>query len=137
MQRIELRMPKGRSKCVFSFFLRYRFVFEAHARLTNIRVEGIFSCHARLPSMLESFRVILRSGFIRDSASLQPRTFLYVCSPMFVRKDYKVNPEGAQPYATISMYSDLVESKELGLIRADITPNLTKKVKRRLYLYRV
>lgn len=27
------------------------------------------------------------------------------------------------------MYSDLVESKGLGLVRADITPNLTKKVR--------
>ncbi|CAM9808831.1 unnamed protein product, partial [Laminaria digitata] len=45
-------------------------------------------------------------------------------------QDYKVSPEGAQPYATISMYEDLVESKGLGLIRADITPNLTKKVRR-------
>ena len=44
------------------------------------------------------------------------------------RQDYKVDPGGAQPYATISMYADLVESKDLGLIRADITPNLTKKV---------
>lgn len=43
-------------------------------------------------------------------------------------QDYKVNPGGAQPYATISVYDDLVDSKGLGLIRADITPNLTKKV---------
>lgn len=48
---------------------------------------------------------------------------------MLGRQDYKVNPGGAQPYATVSMYPDLVESKDLGLIRADITPNLTKKVK--------
>ncbi|CAN0376299.1 unnamed protein product [Scytosiphon promiscuus] len=51
---------------------------------------------------------------------------------MSLRQDYKVNPGGAQPYATISMYSDLVESKELGLIRADITPNLNKKEVARL-----
>ena len=43
-----------------------------------------------------------------------------------------MNPEGAQPYATISVYGDLVESKGLGLIRGDITPNLTKKVRRGL-----
>lgn len=40
-----------------------------------------------------------------------------------------MNPEGAQPYATISMYDDLVQSKDLGLVRADITPNLSKKVR--------
>lgn len=44
-------------------------------------------------------------------------------------QDFKVNPTGAQPYATISMYGDLVESKGLGLLRADLTPNLTKKVR--------
>lgn len=49
------------------------------------------------------------------------------CFLLTYLEDYKVNPEGAQPYATISMYGDLVESKGLGLIRADITPNLTKK----------
>lgn len=43
-------------------------------------------------------------------------------------QDFKANPDGAQPYATISMYKDLVESKGLGLVRADITPNLSKKV---------
>ncbi|CAN0358130.1 unnamed protein product [Hapterophycus canaliculatus] len=50
------------------------------------------------------------------------------CFLLTYLEDYKLNPGGAQPYATISMYSDLVESKDLGLIRADITPNLNKKV---------
>lgn len=50
--------------------------------------------------------------------------------PASPRQDYKVNPEGAQPYATVSMYRDLIESKGLGLIRADITPNLNKKVQK-------
>eukprot|EP00903_Cladosiphon_okamuranus_P012709 g11883.t1 len=49
------------------------------------------------------------------------------CFLLTYLEDYKVNPGGAQPYATISMYADLVDSKDLGLIRADITPNLTKK----------
>ncbi|CAM9849675.1 unnamed protein product [Ectocarpus sp. 4 AP-2014] len=49
------------------------------------------------------------------------------CFLLTYLEDYKVNPGGAQPYATISMYNDLVDSKGLGLIRADITPNLTKK----------
>ncbi|CAM9138151.1 unnamed protein product [Ectocarpus fasciculatus] len=50
-----------------------------------------------------------------------------MCFLLTYLEDYKVNPGGAQPYATISMYNDLVDSKGLGLIRADITPNLTKK----------
>ncbi len=53
-----------------------------------------------------------------------------VHAPTHPLQDYKVNPGGAQPYATVSMYSDLVESKDLGLIRADITPNLSKKVRK-------
>lgn len=44
------------------------------------------------------------------------------------RQDYKVNPAGAAPYATVSLYDDLIVGKGLGLVRADITPNLTKKV---------
>lgn len=50
-------------------------------------------------------------------------------------QDFKANPDGAQPYATISMYEDLVESKGLGLVRADITPNLSKKVSRGVKSY--
>lgn len=45
------------------------------------------------------------------------------------RQDYKVNPGGAMPYATVSTYDELVGGKGLGLIRADVTPNLTKKVR--------
>ncbi|CAN0471646.1 unnamed protein product [Ascophyllum nodosum] len=54
------------------------------------------------------------------------------CFLLTFLEDYKVNPSGAQPYATISMYEDLVKSKGLGLLRADLTPNLTKKEVERL-----
>ncbi|CAM9563882.1 unnamed protein product [Heterosigma akashiwo] len=40
-------------------------------------------------------------------------------------EDFKSNPNGAQPWLVISAYSDLVESKGLGLVRGDITPNLS------------
>lgn len=46
-----------------------------------------------------------------------------------------MNPEGATPYATISMYDDLVATKGLGLIRGDLTPNITKKVQPMMQSY--
>ncbi|CAN0478157.1 unnamed protein product, partial [Discosporangium mesarthrocarpum] len=45
-------------------------------------------------------------------------------------QDYKVDPGNAVPYLTVSVYVDVEESKDLGLMRSDINPNLTKKVQR-------
>mmetsp|Transcript_26903 Transcript_26903/g.34858 ORF Transcript_26903/g.34858 Transcript_26903/m.34858 type:complete len:219 (-) Transcript_26903:253-909(-) len=39
-------------------------------------------------------------------------------------EEYQNNPGGAQPWLVLSTYSDFAESKNLGLIRGDYTPNL-------------
>lgn len=41
-------------------------------------------------------------------------------------EDYKRNPTQAQPYMTVSTYDDLVETKGLGLLRVDFTPQLSR-----------
>ncbi|KAG5191847.1 ATP11 protein-domain-containing protein, partial [Tribonema minus] len=40
--------------------------------------------------------------------------------------DYRTNPSGAQPYMSVSLFSDLAESKGVGLVRADVTAQLSR-----------
>lgn len=41
-------------------------------------------------------------------------------------EDYKQSAAGAKPYLTITMFDDLVETKSLALIRAEVTNQLTR-----------
>ncbi|CAM9661415.1 unnamed protein product, partial [Chrysoparadoxa australica] len=41
-------------------------------------------------------------------------------------EDYKQNPASAQPYLTISTHDELIKSADLGLLRGDFTPHITK-----------
>jgi ATP synthase mitochondrial F1 complex assembly factor 1 len=42
-------------------------------------------------------------------------------------EDYKVNRENAVPYATLTLFDELVEKKGLALIRGEITNNMTRE----------
>lgn len=42
-------------------------------------------------------------------------------------EDYKTNPSRAQPYMTLSLFDELVETKRLALLRGEMTNHLTKK----------
>ena len=46
-----------------------------------------------------------------------------VCLLTFL-EDYQADPAAAQPYLTLSTYDELLESKELGLLRGDVGPAL-------------
>lgn len=41
-------------------------------------------------------------------------------------EDYKKNVAQAQPYLTITFFEDLLETKRLALVRAEVTNNLTQ-----------
>lgn len=40
-------------------------------------------------------------------------------------EDYKANAGGAQPYLTITLFDEMVETKGLVLVRGEVTNNLT------------
>lgn len=42
-------------------------------------------------------------------------------------EDYKTNAAGAQPYLTVSMFDELVETKGLALLRGEVTNMLTRQ----------
>lgn len=41
--------------------------------------------------------------------------------------DYKRNPSGAEPYLSVALYDDLLERKQLVLVRGDFSGHLTKR----------
>lgn len=41
-------------------------------------------------------------------------------------EDYKQNAAGAQPYLTITMFDEMLETKGLALIRGEVTNQLTR-----------
>ena len=46
-------------------------------------------------------------------------------------EDYKQNPNAADPYLTISVHDELVETKDIALVRGDFSDKL-RKVRLRL-----
>lgn len=41
-------------------------------------------------------------------------------------EDYKSNAAGAQPYLTITMFDEMLESKNIAFLRGEVTNMLTK-----------
>lgn len=48
--------------------------------------------------------------------------------------DYKANPSTAQPYMTLSLFDELVETKGLALLRGEVMNHLTR-TEARLYVW--
>ncbi|PXF48568.1 hypothetical protein BWQ96_01737 [Gracilariopsis chorda] len=47
-------------------------------------------------------------------------------------EDYKKNPNNAQPYMTITLFDDMLETKQLALLRGEVVNVLTTEEARRL-----
>lgn len=70
------------------------------------------------------FPVYRQEGFFNMICQFQDTCFLLTYLEAF-----KENPGLAPPCLTVSLYDDLVESKDIGLLRADIVNMLDKKVR--------
>ena len=46
---------------------------------------------------------------------------------------YRKNPATAEPYMAVTLYEDLIDRKQLVLVRGDYSAHLTKKVRYRLW----
>lgn len=72
------------------------------------------------------FPVYRKDGFFNMLCQFQDTCFLVTYLEAF-----KENPGLAPPCLTVSLYEDMVESKDIGLLRADVTNMLDKKVRER------
>lgn len=72
------------------------------------------------------FPVYRKEGFFNMICQFQDTCFLLTYLEAF-----KENPGLAPPCLTVSLYGDLTESKDIGLVRADIVNMLDKQVRRR------
>lgn len=72
------------------------------------------------------FPVYRQDGFFNMLCQFQDTCFLVTYLEAF-----KENPALAPPCLTISLYDDMLEKKEIGLIRADVVNMLDKKVSAR------
>lgn len=70
------------------------------------------------------FPVYRKGGFFNMLCQFQDTCFLVTYLEAF-----KENPGLAPPCLTVSLYDDMVESKDIGLLRADVTNMLDKKVR--------
>jgi ATP synthase mitochondrial F1 complex assembly factor 1 len=61
-------------------------------------------------------------GFFSVLCQFQASHFLFT-----FLDDYRANPATAQPYMTVSAYDDMIDSKNIGLLRADVTAQLSRE----------
>jgi ATP synthase mitochondrial F1 complex assembly factor 1 len=61
-------------------------------------------------------------GFFSVLCQFQASHFLFT-----FLDDYRANPATAQPYMTVSAYEDMIDSKNIGLLRADVTAQLSRE----------
>eukprot|EP00953_Heterococcus_sp_UTEX-ZZ885_P010724 6256-Heterococcus_DN1.PRE.3 len=67
-------------------------------------------------------------GFFSVLCQFQASHFLFT-----FLDDYRANPATAQPYMTVSTYDDMIDSKNIGLLRADVTAQLSREEGAHLY----
>ena len=61
-------------------------------------------------------------AFLMMLSQFQQNVFLFTSL-----EEYKQNPHGATPWLSIALYDDLTATKDLGLLRADFMPSVSKK----------
>jgi hypothetical protein len=49
--------------------------------------------------------------------------------------EYKKNPSGAQAWLSVALYTELLDDKDIALMRSDYLPSISRKVVGGIYPY--